>query len=79
MNYTEWRDILYSVFQMHNETINIWTHLGGFIVYFIVLLVFGFSQWGEGHANPLNSMNRESVYEFFTFNDHGWDFGFIES
>eukprot|EP01086_Lenisia_limosa_P017923 TRINITY_DN9428_c0_g1_i1.p1 TRINITY_DN9428_c0_g1~~TRINITY_DN9428_c0_g1_i1.p1 ORF type:complete len:331 (-),score=-0.79 TRINITY_DN9428_c0_g1_i1:57-1049(-) len=31
---------LWSLFSMHNETVNIWTHLMGFVVSFLVLLAF---------------------------------------
>lgn len=47
LHYDTWKSILMSIFQWHNETINIWTHLVGFIVYLIVLLVIAFSQIGE--------------------------------
>ncbi|MCL7023546.1 hypothetical protein MKW94_007735 [Papaver nudicaule] len=31
----EWplRDTFFSVFSLHNETLNIWTHLGGFLIF----------------------------------------------
>ena len=43
INYSTWRKIFWSLFEWHNETINIWTHLAGFVVFSIVLLVFAFS------------------------------------
>jgi len=32
INYDSWKETLKSLFQIHNETINIWTHLIGFFV-----------------------------------------------
>ena len=43
INYLSWRPILGSLFQWHNETINIWTHMIGFVAFLIVLCVVGFS------------------------------------
>lgn len=43
INYSTWRQILMSLFEWHNETINIWTHLVGFIVFFIILMVIAFT------------------------------------
>ena len=47
INFVTWRQIFGSLFQWHNETINIWTHLVGFVTFLLVLCVFGFSQIGE--------------------------------
>ena len=47
INYDSWPAILKSIFQWHNETMNIWTHLVGFIVYVIILLVIGLTPIGE--------------------------------
>lgn len=47
INYTTWKQIIMSLFEWHNETINIWTHLIGFITFFIILLWIGFTQVGE--------------------------------
>lgn len=43
INYSTWRQILMSLFEWHNETINIWTHLVGFIVFFIILMIIAFT------------------------------------
>ena len=30
----EYKDCLWSIFRLHNETVNIWTHLIGFLIFF---------------------------------------------
>ena len=59
INYQPWKAILGSIFQWHNETMNIWTHGLGFIIYSVLLLVLGFSQMGEDHspAETVQSMH----------------------
>lgn len=47
INYTSWPLIIKSLFEWHNETMNIWTHLLGFCAYGLLLLVIAFSQVGE--------------------------------
>ena len=47
INYLTWRQILGSLFQWHNETINIWTHLIGVVSLFALLMVISISQIGE--------------------------------
>lgn len=53
----EWplKDMLFSVFSWHNETLNVWTHLGGFLV-FLGLTVLSFVD---------NSYNLQQVFSFF--------------
>ena len=43
INYNTWAVTLKSLFQCHNETINVWTHLGGFFACLVALL------WVRGH------------------------------
>jgi len=43
INHLTWKSILMSLFKWHNETINIWTHLVGFVVFLIILLVLSIS------------------------------------
>lgn len=76
INYSTWRAILLSIFEWHNETINIWTHLVGFIIYMVVLLVIGFSQIGED-ISP--SDTAKNVRLFLSHPNGSWDFGFVES
>lgn len=56
MNYTSWRHILNSLFEWHNETLNIWTHLVGFCIFFVLLLVLGLSNMGEDVLRPVNAV-----------------------
>ncbi|KAG9455943.1 hypothetical protein H6P81_000451 [Aristolochia fimbriata] len=53
---SEWplKEAFCSVFSWHNETLNIWTHLGGF-VFFLALAVFSFMEIPE---------LREMLYDF---------------
>ena len=34
----DYKDCLLSIFRLHNETINIWTHLLGFLIFSILIL-----------------------------------------
>ena len=34
----EYEDCLRSIFRLHNETVNIWTHLLGFLVFFVLMV-----------------------------------------
>ena len=43
INFVSWKQVFGSLFLWHNETMNIWTHMVGFVVYSVLLLVFGFS------------------------------------
>ena len=39
INYYTWRSTLWSLFQCHNETINVWTHFSGFLVSLLALII----------------------------------------
>ncbi|CAL1529932.1 unnamed protein product [Lymnaea stagnalis] len=41
-----WTYYLYSTIRLHNETVNVWTHLGGFLLVLVRLLIF-FNGGGE--------------------------------
>jgi hypothetical protein len=55
INYMTWKQIICSLFEWHNETLNIWTHLIGFLSFTILLLVLGLSNMGENVMRPLNA------------------------
>lgn len=75
INYTSWKRILWSLFEWHNETINIWSHLLGFIAFFIILLVLGFSDIGE-NIDPHRTLSGAHA---FLMQPHDWNFGLIKS
>jgi predicted membrane channel-forming protein YqfA (hemolysin III family) len=37
INFNSYSQILKSLFQLHNETVNIWTHFGGAIIMVIII------------------------------------------
>ena len=39
IHYYSWKATLWSLFQCHNETINVWTHFAGFWATFVGLLI----------------------------------------
>ena len=47
----DYKDCLLSIFRLHNETINIWTHLLGFL-FFSVLIVKD-SLWEQDHIRDV--------------------------
>lgn len=44
INYCTWGVTFKSMFQLHNETVNVWTHFVGFLVCFVAFLVVTFSK-----------------------------------
>lgn len=59
----EWplKDAFLSVFSWHNETLNVWTHLGGFLI-FLGLLVLSFTEEStENIEGLITSFSREKV------------------
>ncbi|PIA46012.1 hypothetical protein AQUCO_01600346v1 [Aquilegia coerulea] len=58
----EWplKDACLSVFSWHNETLNVWTHLGGFLV-FLVLTVLSFME---------NTSEVQDLFGFFLSRSH---------
>ncbi len=77
INYNSWKQILSSLFEWHNETVNIWTHLLGFIVFTILLMVLGLTNMGEGvYRHPLKAIQG---MQSFASQPSEWDFGLIKS
>jgi len=75
INYTTWPQILMSLFEWHNETINIWSHGLGFIAFFVILLVVAFTDIGE----EVETSRGMSGFYSFMREPNSWDFGLIES
>ncbi|XP_069117805.1 membrane progestin receptor alpha-B-like [Argopecten irradians] len=50
-----WRYYLISLFQIHNETVNVWTHLIGFVIMWCILgkLSADYDVWTERHSWPM--------------------------
>eukprot|EP00211_Chloroparvula_japonica_P006000 CAMPEP_0119135252 /NCGR_PEP_ID=MMETSP1310-20130426/18923_1 /TAXON_ID=464262 /ORGANISM="Genus nov. species nov., Strain RCC2339" /LENGTH=370 /DNA_ID=CAMNT_0007126119 /DNA_START=48 /DNA_END=1160 /DNA_ORIENTATION=+ len=59
-NYSFWRSF-WSVFRLHNESFNIWSHLAGFIV-FLVLLMSSMQTWLADA--PLHAQVNFAVFAF---------------
>ncbi|XP_022731942.1 heptahelical transmembrane protein 2-like [Durio zibethinus] len=57
----EWplRDILLSVFSWHNETLNIWTHLGGFLIFVGLTVMSSMEEFGG--RGLISSFSRAQV------------------
>ena len=47
----DYKDCLLSIFRLHNETINIWTHLLGFLIFSILILKD--SLWEQEHIRDV--------------------------
>ncbi|KAE8718764.1 Heptahelical transmembrane protein 2 [Hibiscus syriacus] len=66
----EWplKDILLSVFLWHNETLNIWTHLGGFLIFVGLTVLSSMDDFGDGGV--IASFSRAQVSgPLMTMND----------
>ncbi|KAK8655096.1 hypothetical protein V6N13_107688 [Hibiscus sabdariffa] len=57
----EWplKDVLLSVFLWHNETLNIWTHLGGFLIFVGLAVLSSMDNFGDGGL--ITSFSRAQV------------------
>ena len=81
INYNTWSATLNSLFQCHNESVNIWTHFIGFLVALVAFIYASMNELGIDIIPPtsgeeLMSLASELTKEaFYT----GWDFGYIES
>ncbi|KAJ4839775.1 Casein kinase I hhp2 [Turnera subulata] len=58
----EWplKDAFLSIFSLHNETLNIWTHLGGFLI-FLGLTVMSCVEEGELGGGLISSFSSEKI------------------
>ena len=82
INYDSWKETLKSLFQVHNETINIWTHLLGFFACLFGFLIMTFAkvvtdplQLRENTKNLLVMVQQQSA----ELMPSSMDFGYIES
>ncbi|XP_007013901.2 PREDICTED: heptahelical transmembrane protein 2 isoform X1 [Theobroma cacao] len=57
----EWplKDILLSLFSLHNETLNIWTHFGGFLIFVGLTVMSSMEEFGVGGL--ITSFSRAQV------------------
>ncbi|XP_021277733.1 heptahelical transmembrane protein 2 [Herrania umbratica] len=57
----EWplKDILLSLFSLHNETLNIWTHFGGFLIFVGLTVMSSMEEFGA--AGLITSFSRAQV------------------
>ena len=75
INYTTWQSILWSVFEVHNESMNVWTHLVGFIVCFITFIILCcFEVDEEIKEKTINGirMATDAIQNSHVFNDLNW-------
>ena len=81
VNYDSWKETLKSLFQVHNETVNVWTHLVGFLVCLVAFLIMTFA---KVVSDPLSLReNAKSLLILAQQQDvpelPSMDFGYIES
>jgi len=50
----EYKDCLWSIFKIHNETVNIWTHLLGFLIFFSLMLRDAL--WDQEHIRDVTDL-----------------------
>ncbi|XP_042516332.1 heptahelical transmembrane protein 3-like [Macadamia integrifolia] len=67
---SEWpiKDAILSAFSWHNETLNVWTHLGGFLI-FVALTVMSSMDIPEGRGSFLSGFSRSIPGAFITANN----------
>lgn len=69
INFNTYWKLLKSLFMIHNETINVWTHLIGMLIFFI-LINYSFNKYQPSdfyYSTILNNFNQER----FLFADFG--------
>ena len=65
----EYKDCLWSIFKLHNETVNIWTHLIGFLIFF--LLMVRDALWGQEHIRDVTDL-AASLLQLITYQVWIW-------
>eukprot|EP00252_Welwitschia_mirabilis_P019101 TRINITY_DN4334_c0_g4_i2.p2 TRINITY_DN4334_c0_g4~~TRINITY_DN4334_c0_g4_i2.p2 ORF type:complete len:145 (-),score=22.96 TRINITY_DN4334_c0_g4_i2:882-1316(-) len=60
----EWpiKQALWSIFSWHNETLNIWTHLAGFLLFLVLMISTAMEQWD---ITGITSYLPEFLKDFF--------------
>jgi adiponectin receptor len=54
IGFTKVKDVFKSLFMCHNETINVWSHLGGVILFILLMLYIVFCVGGMSITKPLD-------------------------
>ena len=60
----EYKDCLWSIFRLHNETVNIWTHLIGFLIFFSLMVRDAL--WGQEHIRDVTDL-AASLLQLITY------------
>ena len=64
----EYKDCLWSIFRLHNETVNIWTHLIGFLIFFSLMVRDAL--WGQEHIRDVTDL-AASLLQLITYQVRG--------
>mgnify|MGYP001228031431 CR=1 FL=1 len=65
----EYKDCLWSIFKLHNETVNIWTHLIGFLIFFSLMVRDAL--WGQEHIRDVTDL-AASLLQLITYQVWIW-------
>jgi len=60
----EYKDCLWSIFRLHNETVNIWTHLIGFLIFFSLMVRDAL--WRQEHIRDVTDL-AASLLQLVTY------------
>lgn len=64
INYNTWRASFESLFHCHNETVNVWSHLVGFLFTFGTMLTLWLTDMGEQQVQTLSDFSRQRQAEW---------------
>ena len=81
INYQTWSATLLSIFQCHNETINVWSHFIGFLISLVALLVV-FCNYGNESTGlaQLSQLKRNGLEGRVHLSEiEGFDMGLLHS